>query len=242
MGLQLCALSGLLWILLVQGSISDEQSLMLRNERAALLQERIEIDAERLQIASQIQQTQQAMLTERAARLELEKILTQVQSELGRAQDQLAFFEDLLPPSAHGALDIRAVQVQRHPEGLHYKILLMRSGKPVKHFVGALQFVARGRCHADLAAPEQVMVLQPLVTRLAQAESSVHPVQHQSDQTERNDQTQPTKAQEAALRLNFAQFQRGQGLLAIPQGFAPHSVTVRVLDGDIVLASKVVAL
>jgi hypothetical protein len=38
------------------------------------------------------------------------------------------------------------------------------------------------------------------------------------------------------------QFQRGQGLLALPPGFAPQSVTVRVLEGDIVLASKVVAL
>jgi hypothetical protein len=55
-------------------------------------------------------------------------------------------------------------------------------------------------------------------------------------------EAQQTEAQRAALRLDFAQFQRGQGFLALPPKFAPKSVTVRVLEGDIVLASRVVAL
>jgi hypothetical protein len=55
-------------------------------------------------------------------------------------------------------------------------------------------------------------------------------------------EAQPTEAHRAVLRLDFAQFQRGQGFLALPPRFTPRSVTVRVLDGDIVLASRVVAL
>ena len=131
-----------------------------------------------------------------------------------------AIFEDLLPPGPQGALDIRAVEIAQHAEGLHYRVLLMRGGKAIKPFVGALQFVATGHCREAGIATEQTIVLQPLLAS---------PVPQ-------------SEAQQAALRLEFVQFQRGQGLLALPPGFAPRFVTVRVLEGGIVLASKVVAL
>ncbi len=222
----LLVLGGLLVACVMQGPSTGAQRLQLRTERAALEQERTELEAERTQTSSQFNQAQRALLTERAMRVELEKILVNVQLELGRTQDQLAFFEDLLPPGPQGALDIRAVDVRQHAEGLHYRVLLMRSGKAAKHFVGALQFVAKGYCRGDVDTSEQTVILQPLLAAPAQA------VQ----------QRLVEQSQQAALRLNFVQFKRGQGLLAIPPGFAPTSVTVRVLEGDIVLASKVVAL
>ena len=267
----LLVLGGLLVACVMQGPSTGAQRLQLRTERAALEQERTELEAERTQTSSQFNQAQRALLTERAMRVELEKILANVQLELGRTQDQLAFFEDLLPPGPQGALDIRAVDVRQHAEGLHYRVLLMRSGKATKPFVGALQFVAKGYCRGDVDTSEQTIILQPLLAKPLQAgqEGGVSPSPHaqtplaespgtqgtgtqatgtqvqlirpqgaQSQQAE----PQQTEAQHAALRLDFAQFQRGQGLLAIPPGFAPKSVTVRVLEGDIVLASKVVAL
>ncbi|MEI8400635.1 MAG: hypothetical protein WCG12_07495 [Alcaligenaceae bacterium] len=270
-GLSLFVLGGLLVAGMLQGPSTSAQQLRLRTERAALQQERSELETERTQATSQFNQAQRALLTERATRLELEKILASLQLELGRTQDQLAFFEDLLPPGPRGAVDIRAVDVRPHAEGLHYRVLLMRSGKATRHFVGALQFVAKGYCLGDGEAPEQTIILQPLLAKPLQAvpEGGVSQSQHaqtslaQSPGTQatgtqvqgtRPQGTQPqgtqlqqaelqqTEAQQAALRLDFAQFQRGQGLLAIPPGFAPKTVTVRVLDGDIVLASKVVAL
>jgi len=257
----LFVLGGLVTMLVLQGpaSAARQLQLQLRTERAALLQERSELEAERAQTVSPFSHTERALLTERAARLELEKILVSVQSELGRTQDRLAFFEDLLPPSPHGALDIRAVDIEPHAEGLRYRVLLMRSGKATKHFVGALQFVAIGHCRGDVDAPEQMIILQPLLAELAQgAEKGVgeqrqdamrqnaqqverHQSQIQQTVTQQVEGLQ-TESQRAALRLDFAQFQRGQGLLALPPRFAPKSVTVRVLEGDIVLASKVVAL
>lgn len=219
-GAALLLLAGLLVACLRQGSAAGAQQLQLRTERAELLQQRFELEAERTQFTSQFNEMQRALLTERAARLELEKILANVQSELGRTQDQLAFFEDLLPPGPQGALDIRAVEIAQHAEGLHYRVLLMRGGKAIKPFVGALQFVATGHCREAGIATEQTIVLQPLLAS---------PVPQ-------------SEAQQAALRLEFVQFQRGQGLLALPPGFAPRFVTVRVLEGGIVLASKVVAL
>ena len=262
----LLVLGGLLVACVMQGPSTGAQRLQLRTERAALEQERTELEAERTQTTSQFNQAQRALLTERATRFELEKILANVQLELGRTQDQLAFFEDLLPPGPQGALDIRAVEVRPHAEGLHYRVLLMRSGKAAKPFVGALQFVAKGYCRGDGDAPEQTIILQPLLAKPLQADQeggvsqSPHAqaplaespgtqatgtqVQGTRPQGTQPQQAEPqqTESQKAALRLDFAQFQRGQGLLAIPPGFAPKSVTVRVLEGDIVLASKVVAL
>ena len=117
----------------------------------------------------------------------------------------------------------------------------MRSGKATKHFVGALQFVATGHCRGEVDASEQIIVLQPLLAEPAQDALKGAGAQSQQALAQQAQQ-QVLEAQRAALRLDFAQFQRGQGLLALPPRFAPKSVTVRVLEGDIVLASKVVAL
>ena len=261
-GVALLFVLGGLWLAyLWQRPLTGAQQLQLRTERAALLQQRFELEAERTQVTSQFNEMQRALLTERATRLELEKILTNVQTELGRTQDRLAFFEDLFPPGPQGALDIRAVEVAQHAEGLQYRVLLMRSGKPTKPFVGTLQFIATGYCSVAGVAAEQTIVLQPLLVRAfvsteaelspqnqckGASQAQVQPPDRRHTEMQQV-QTQPleaqqTEAQQVALRLDFAQFQRGQGLLALPSGFAPRFVTVRVLEEGIVLASKVVAL
>jgi len=254
--LLLFVLGGLIEALVTLGRGAEVQDLRLRTERATLLLERSELDSERTQVTSQFNQVQRALLTERAKRLELEKILTNVQLELGRTQDQLAFFEDLFPPGPQGGLDIRAVNVVQHVEGLHYRVLLMRGGKATKPFLGALQFVAKGQCREAGITTEQTIILQPLLASPVPQTEVAHGAQSEYDKTQSLDsqqtesqqvttqspQVRQTESQQAALRLEFVQFQRGQGLLALPPGFAPQSVTVRVLEGDIVLASKVVAL
>jgi len=255
-GMALFALSGFLVAFLMWGEGTAAQQVQLRTERAALLLERAALEAERTLTTSQFNQAQRALLLERETRLELEKILASVQSELGRTQDQLAFFEDLLPPGPQGALDIRAVNVEQHAEGLHYRVLLMRSGKVTTHFVGVLQFVATGYCRQAGTAAEQTVILQPLLAKPSAPNEAVlgaqrpyEPAQQAEVQQSESQlaktqegEAQQTEAQQAALRLDFSQFQRGQGLLALPPEFLPKSVTVRVLVGDIVLASRVVAL
>ena len=68
-------------------------------------------------------------MIERAARQELETQLRAAQAEVGRVRDQLAFYEQLLPPGPEGSVDIRGAQVERAGQGLRYKVLLMRSGR-----------------------------------------------------------------------------------------------------------------
>ena len=69
------------------------------------------------------------LVIERAARQELETQLRAAQAEVGRVRDQLAFYEQLLPPGPEGSVDIRGAQVERAGQGLRYKVLLMRSGR-----------------------------------------------------------------------------------------------------------------
>ena len=69
------------------------------------------------------------LMIERAARQELETQLRAAQAEVGRVRDQLAFYEQLLPPGPEGSVDIRGAQVERAGQGLRYKVLLMRSGR-----------------------------------------------------------------------------------------------------------------
>ena len=227
--LLLLVLGGALGVFIAQQPNAEALALQVRTERAALSQARQTFEAERIQADSQFNVARRELLIERAARAELEKLLESVRAELSRQQDQLAFLENLLPPGPQGSLDIRALDIQKQTDGLHYRVLLMRSGKSIKRFEGMLQFVGVGHRSDAGQVLEQRIVLHPLVSESAQDSGLAL-------------NAAKAEALHESLRLDFVQFQRGQGLLAVPQGFALKSVTVRVLTGDIVLASKVVAL
>ena len=163
------------------------------------------------------------LVIERAARQELETELRAVQAEVGRVRDQLAFYEQLLPPGPEGAVDIRGVQIDRGGGGLRYKVLLMRSGRNGgTPFAGALRFQATGTLQGETVTVE----LAPLQVK---AESG--PVTNTGESTAA-----------ASLALQFDQYQRSQGVLALPEGFVPESVTVSVLEGETVRASRNVKL
>lgn len=163
------------------------------------------------------------LVIERAARQELETELRAVQAEVGRVRDQLAFYEQLLPPGPEGAVDIRGVQIDRGGGGLRYKVLLMRSGRNGgTPFAGALRFQATGTFQGETVTVE----LAPLQVK---AESG--PVTNTGESTAA-----------ASLALQFDQYQRSQGVLALPEGFVPESVTVSVLEGETVRASRNVKL
>ena len=163
------------------------------------------------------------LVIERAARQELETELRAVQAEVGRVRDQLAFYEQLLPPGPEGAVDIRGVQIDRGGGGLRYKVLLMRSGRNGgTPFAGALRFQATGTLQGETVTVE----LAPLQVK---AESG--PVTNTGESTAA-----------ASLALQFDQYQRSQGVLALPEGFVPESVTVSVLEGETMRASRNVKL
>ncbi|MBB1595556.1 DUF6776 family protein [Achromobacter sp. UMC46] len=163
------------------------------------------------------------LVIERSARQELETQLRAAQAEVGRVRDQLAFYEQLLPPGPEGSVDIRGVQIDREGGGLRYKVLLMRSGRNGgSPFAGALRFQATGVLKGETVTVD----LAPL-----QVKAETGPVTATGESTTA-----------ASLALQFDQYQRSQGILAVPEGFVPESVTVSVLEGDTVRASRSIKL
>ena len=74
----------------------------------------------------------------------LESSLQQGQKEIGRLQEQLAFYQKLLPPGPQGAISIRAFDVEVVGHLLRYRLLLQRHAAGDKPFEGTLSFTAKG--------------------------------------------------------------------------------------------------
>ena len=207
---------------------ADAAAMQLRSDRVAQSLVRSQFEMQLQAAQSRIDQVQSEIMIERTTRTELEKKLSDSQRDLGRLKDNLAFYEQLLPPGPQGAIDLRAVDIALQGQALSYRVLLMRSGKPGERFSGRLEFIARGRQQNE----EVTHVLSPLQAASAQS------VAGQESQVKSSVSESPSEW----LKLDFEQFQRVQGMLAIPAGFEPQSITIRVLDGDIVLASRRVDL
>ncbi|MCC7227082.1 MAG: hypothetical protein IT507_10355 [Burkholderiaceae bacterium] len=209
---------------------NEDLALQLKSERAARSQAALEWDAQLQAATRRVEQTQGELAVERAARIGLERSLQNAEKDLGLMRDKLAFYEQLLPPGPQGSIDVRAFEVQPQADGLSFRVLLMRSGKPGERFSGSLQFVATGLRDGR----SDTVVLKPLQ---AQIKAAVPGASSSS-------QAGTPSADQApdVLKLEFDQFQRGQGLLAVPEGFTPLTVTVRVVEGEIILASRRVDL
>lgn len=213
-------------IFLTQRSGSDALALQSRTQQALQAQIRVDLEAQVAEALARAQQVRNELTIEQAARAELEKSLTALQEELGRSKDHLAFYEQLLPPGPQGAIALRAVEFEKQSQALAFRVLLMRSGKPGERFNGRLQFVASGLKDGK----EVTAVLEP--SQRLDTGTSKNPLNTLGAATQGED----------SLKLSFDQFQRSQGVLALPKDFQPTSVVVSILSGEIVLASRKVDL
>lgn len=214
-------------VFIARAPSDDVTILALRRERAANAVLRAEYEAQLRRSRGLSEMTQSSLLIEQASRIELEKSLSQTQSELDYVRDQLAFFEELLPSGPAGSIRLRAVDLDREETGLSYRVLMMRSGKRTDVFCGSLQFVATGT--QDEKSNVSVS-LNPLNVD-GQGNAVTEPLRSSRHMLPDDE-----------LKLEFDRFQRSQGYLALPKGFEPKYVTVRVLSGSIVLATRRVDL
>jgi len=153
-----------------------------------------------------------------AAKDHLAQELIASQEEVGRLRENLAFFEQLIPENSPPAgISIRAVTLAPQGDALQYRVLVMRNSDKTDDFTGTLRFVATGEQGGDSATID----LEPLATAPT------------SDGTNSRKGTGTGKA---PVQLKFKQYQRVNGLLAIPAGFVPHTITVQVLQGKAVRA------
>lgn len=180
--------------------------------------ERLQNDVRELQTRADTASSE--LMVERAARQELEKQLKDSQAETGRANERLAFFEQLLPPGPDGVLEIRGMQVDHDGSALKYKVLLMRSGHSAgAPFTGALSFKGQG-----MLLGEPVTV--DLVPMQAKPESELN----------------SESGKLAPLNFKFEQYFRREGVLGMPEDFEVEHVTVNVQVGDTVIASRTVEI
>ena len=213
-------------IFFTQRPSAEDVALHLRTERLAQATSRSELETQIRDAQIRNEHLRNELTIERSARAELEKNLAQLQVELGRSKDHLAFYEQLLPPGPQGSIALRGVELERNGANLNYRVLLMRSGKPGERVNARLQFVAAGML-GDKETELSLLPRQAVRDPNAVSTGAIPGV---------------TPELTDSLKLSFEQFQRSQGVLAVPSDMKVKFVTVQVLDGDIVLASRRVDL
>ncbi len=170
--------------------------------------------AAQLRSQTQVQEGTQSVLQDK---------VTQLQQQLGRTQDQLAFYEQLIPPGPAGAVAIRAFDIQPEGEFLRYRVLLTRNAAPgAEPFKGRLRFVANGRQDDKTVKIE----LTPPVVPEAAGSTGAAVSAPGAD----------------PLAVVFEQFQRSTGVLQRVPGLIIQSVRLEILEGDTVRATQDAAL
>lgn len=149
----------------------------------------------------------------------LQEKLADLQQQLGHVRDQLAFYEQLIPPGPAGALTVRAFDIQADGEFLRYRVLLTRNAVPnAESFKGRMRFVVQGRSQGKTVKMD---LNPPLAPDQAAGAAS--------------DAADP-------LALVFDQFQRSTGVLQVPAGLQVQSVRLEILEGDTIRATQDTAL
>jgi hypothetical protein len=133
----------------------------ISGEQAYLLDKRIvAAGAERDRIAGALSASESQLAIERATHKQLSAQLKSLENENARLQEDLSFFESLLPAGpASQDISIRRLKFEAVvPNQLRYRLLVMRRGKAEPDFKGSLQFsiqLMRGGAQATLLLPDK---------------------------------------------------------------------------------------
>lgn len=179
-----------------------------------------EVDASRATQASLLTglaDAQSRLAVEAGTSKALQESLLALQHELSGTRDQLAFYEQLIPPGPAGSVTIRAFDVTRQGALLSYRVLLTRNAPDHPQMNGRMRFVATGRQHDKTVKIE-------LSADAAQARAADPDSEHDAGAD--------------PLDLAFDRLQRSAGVLRIPPGFVPKSVTLEILEDGAIRASR----
>lgn len=203
------------WILPEPSTTQDYASqVAMQQLQQQLYQEQLEVDT--LQGQLQVEQGTIKGLEDELQKMQLEK------SRLG---EQLAFYETLLPPGPQGTISIRAFDVEMMGPLLRYKVLLQRSMVNGKPFDGTMYFTAEGLRNGEPVS----ITLEEATAELAEGQ-------------ELGTANAVVTAGKNQFPLNFEQFNREQGWLVLPDDFHIQALTMSILEGKTVRASRKVEL
>ncbi|ALM84946.1 hypothetical protein ASB57_20000 [Bordetella sp. N] len=191
-------------------------------------------------VRRQLDMAEGELAVERSMRESLTAQVGTQLDQLGRLHDQLAFYEQLLPAGPGGVVSVRGMEIEQTADGLRYRVLLMRSarnGSPP--FVGSLQFVADG---TQDGKPKTLVLrlLRPADPATAAATPGTPAAGTGSAGGKTAGAQAPAPTPPDMIPFDFDQYQRGQGLLSLPDGFVPNSITLNVLEGGVVRATRTV--
>lgn len=188
-----------------QGAEIQAQRARIESLQAELSRAQADLAAQRS--AAEVQAGTQRVLQDKNAEL---------QQELGRTRDQLAFYEQLIPPGPAGAVAVRAFDIQEDGEFLRYRVLLTRNAAPqAEPFKGRMRFVANGVSQGKAVKIELSPPVAPAAGEVAASAPGADP-----------------------LALVFDQFQRSTGVLQRVPDLSIQSVRLEILEGDTVRASQ----
>lgn len=212
----------------LQTTVQREQTVIEQVDQQQ--KELNDLRAEQARLAAELATSQQAhrlalsqLTVAETTREHLANELAQAQAEVSRLRQSVAFYERVIPATGESSrIQIRSAEV--YPLGnnlLQYRVLVMRNRSANDFFQGELRFVATGEQDGSSATiPLERLSLAPT------SEAGAN----------------PPPAENAAPGLRFQQYQRATGLLAIPPGFTPATITVRVLEGKAIRAEHTVTL
>ena len=226
-------------------SNSDDRLIVLLQEQRQALDASIAgqaraVEATSLahaQLRSERDRREGERLVEFATRQTLERSVQEKDAELSSLREQLAFYEQLLPSGPPGTVSIRGFDLTASSDFLRYRVLLMRSGRPTgDDFKGSLQFVAEGVQDGE----PRTVTLEPLVVAVPPNAGDASSKEPELPATPAEDVEPESSSARASntLAVEFGQYQRSQGLLAVPAGFQVRTVTLNVLEGTVVRASR----
>ena len=186
------------------------------------------------------------LVVERSTLQGLQEALQKAQQELGVERDKVAFYEQLIPPGPQGAVVVRALDIEPQGPILRYRAVLMHNARQQQPFVGRLQFIARGTRQGKSTELELLPARSPAVSAqqtkaASQAASAFGPAGNTVVQ-QASGNSADLSGNNNLLSVSFEQFQRSTGLLQLPPDFLPDQVTLNVLEGDTVRASRSVKL
>lgn len=188
----------------------EHAELQARQSRVESLQAelaRVQADLAARRSEAEVQAGTQRVLQDKNAEL---------QQELGRTRDQLAFYEQLIPPGPAGAVAVRAFDIQADGDLLRYRVLLTRNAAPqAEPFKGRMRFVANGRSQGKAVKIELNPPVAPAAGEAAASAPGADP-----------------------LVLVFDQFQRSTGVLQQVPDLTIESVRLEILEGDTVRAAQ----
>lgn len=193
-------------------NVVQRKMLGVENEQLTLLSDKVKQGEVQIQtLQGKLDAANAQMVIDKSTIDEFNRQVTKLQDEISRRTEELLRYEQLIPSKSNIHVTLREFDAIQEGARIRYKVMLTRTQKTPATFNGRLHFEVKGKMDGKTTT----VVLKP--------ESAA--------KAEGNGKSSTEKADNAALNLKFNRIELAQGLLVIPDGFEPESVTLKVVEG-----------